>query len=195
MGTARLPADRLSDHDLLDALAVGDRDAAAAFVGRFGPQVFGVAVSVCRDRGLAEEVAQETFERAWRHAGSYDPRRGSVRTWLLVICRRRAIDHLRLRRPGPLDPMDLVDLLAESPGPTPLDTVTVRDEVGRMRGRLRDLPVEQCRALLLATLGGHTAAEVAELEGIPLGTAKTRLRSALRRLRDEIGTEERTGGR
>jgi RNA polymerase sigma factor (sigma-70 family) len=188
------PVDRLTDEALLDALGIGDRDAAEVFVARFQRQVYGVALAVCRDRGLAEEVAQDTFERAWRHAGSYDPRRGSVRTWLLVICRRRAIDHLRVRRPGPLDPATvagMADLLgpARDRGP---DTAAERDEVDRMRARLLGLPREQCRVLLLAGLGGHTAAEVAELEGIPLGTAKTRLRSALRRLRDELGTEERS---
>ena len=86
------------DDALLAGFAVGDSDAAAAFIRRHQRRVFGLALAVVGDPVLAEDVAQEAFARAWRHAGAYDPRRGSVPTWLLTITRNLAIDAARLRR-------------------------------------------------------------------------------------------------
>ena len=94
----------LSDEALLAGLASGEADAAAAFVRRFQARVYGVVITIVRDPGTAEDVAQETFVRAWRHAGTYDPRRGRVATWLLTIARNAAIDAIRVRRVEPLDP-------------------------------------------------------------------------------------------
>ena len=91
-------ADRAPDAALISALALNDEAAAVAFVRRFQGPVFGLAVSITRDRALAEDIAQEAFLRAWRAAGSYDVRRGSVLTWLLTITRNLAIDAIRARR-------------------------------------------------------------------------------------------------
>ncbi|UDY36315.1 RNA polymerase sigma factor [Dermatobacter hominis] len=187
----RSSVDLLDDAALLTAVGLGDETAAVAFVGRFQAQVFGLAVRMCGDGRLAEDIAQSTFERAWRHAGSYDPRLGSVRTWLLTICRRLAIDALRVRRPSQYDPQALQPLLPPSSEADPTDAAVADDELGRVRRGLTVLPEPQRRALLLATLGGHTAAEVAAIEGIPLGTAKTRLRNGLRRLRDVLRDDDR----
>src|SRR5947199_9763151 len=93
-----VPSDALSDESLLAGLGSGDRRAASAFVGRFERRVYGLALTVVGDRVLAEDVAQEALTRAWRHAEAYDPRRGSVATWLLTITRNLAIDAIRLRR-------------------------------------------------------------------------------------------------
>src|SRR5215218_1866480 len=82
----------LSDESLLAGLASGDPEAAAAFVQRFQAQVFGLALRMLGDREAAKEVAQETFIRAWRHAGAYDSTRGRVATWLLTIARNLAHD-------------------------------------------------------------------------------------------------------
>src|SRR5919202_6372062 len=95
--------DGLSDEALLAGLASGDTEAAAAFVRRFQSRVYGLAMTMLRDSGLAEEVAQETFVRAWRHASTYDARRGRVSTWLLTIARNVALDRARLTRAQPLD--------------------------------------------------------------------------------------------
>ena len=84
--------------------AAGDSDAATAFVRRHQARVFGLAVTMVGDPAVAEEIAQEAFTRAWRHAESYDTRRGKVSTWLLTITRNLAIDHLRAHRTEPLDP-------------------------------------------------------------------------------------------
>ncbi len=182
--------DRLDDAALLAAVGVGDETAAAVFVRRFSAQVHGLATSMCGDGRLAEDISQSTFERAWRHAGSYDPRLGSVRTWLLTICRRLAIDALRVRRASPYEPDALQPFLPASPEVEPGDAAVTDDEVGRVRRVLSQVPEAQRRALLLATLGGHTAAEIASIEHVPLGTAKTRLRSGLRRVRELLAAGE-----
>src|SRR3954469_18255156 len=82
----------LSDEALLAGLAAGQPEAAAAFIRRFQARVYGLVITIVRDEGVAEDVAQETFTRAWRHAASYDARRGRVATWLLSIARNLAID-------------------------------------------------------------------------------------------------------
>jgi RNA polymerase sigma-70 factor (ECF subfamily) len=179
-------ADRLDDAALLAAIALGDGDACTVFVRRYQRQVFGLAITMCRDRQLAEDVAQQTFERAWRHAGSFDPRRASVHTWVLTICRRLSIDVLRSRRPVALDPEDLVVLLPPTASGTVEDAAATSVEARAAGDALRRLPDEQRRAVVLASMAGHTASEIAELEQIPLGTAKTRIRLGLRRLRADL---------
>ena len=172
-----------SDEALLAGLAAGDRDASAEFVRRFQRRVYGLAWSIVRDRGTAEDVAQEAFVRAWRYGASYDARRGSVLTWLLTIARNVAVDRLRLVRPEPLDlelleaKLRLGDVADEQAG------VDERDALRRV---LATVPDEQRRALLLASYFGKTAAEIAAAESIPLGTAKTRIRTGMRRLRAEL---------
>src|SRR6266508_1603946 len=99
----------LSDESLLAGLGSGERDAAAVFVARFQRRVFGLTHSILRDRGAAEEAAQEAFVRAWRHASAYDPRRGTVAAWLLTIARNVSINMLPTRR---FDPVALEVLLA-----------------------------------------------------------------------------------
>lgn len=180
--------DRLSDDALLAAVALGDADATAVFVRRFQRRVYGLAITITGDRNLAEDVAQQAFERAWRHAGSYDARRAGVATWLLTITRNAAIDMIRVRRPVPFDTWTVGDLLA----PSPLDTATAAvesDDIARLRRALDRLPVEQRRAVVLATMGGRTSTEIGAIEGIPVPTAKTRLRIGLRRLRESVATE------
>src|SRR5918912_462152 len=106
---------KLSDESLLAGLGSGDPDAAAAFVERFQRRVFGLTRSILRDRGAAEEAAQETFVRAWRHASAYDPRRGTVAAWLLTIARNVSINVLPARRFDPIDPEVLLAMEARRP--------------------------------------------------------------------------------
>jgi RNA polymerase sigma factor (sigma-70 family) len=94
----------LSDEALLSGLAAGDADAATAFTRRFQARVYGLVLTIVRDEGTAEDVAQETFVRAWRHARTYDPRRGRVATWLLTIARNLAIDVIRVKSAEPARP-------------------------------------------------------------------------------------------
>ena len=168
-------------------MADGDRNAGSVFVRRHQRAVYGLAVTMCRDGRLAEDISQQTFERVWKHAGSYDARRGSVRVWMLTITRRLCIDVFRSTRPLPIDPSELLGLLPPAGGGVE-DRATDHVEVQRLRAALLALPEAQLRVLLHASLGGCTAAEIAELEHIPIGTAKTRLRTALLRLRAEFST-------
>ncbi|WP_199537080.1 RNA polymerase sigma factor [Spongiactinospora gelatinilytica] len=171
----------LSDESLLAGMAAGDTQAAASFVRRYQARVFGLARAVLGDAAVAEEVAQEAFVRAWRHAAVYDARRGKVSTWLLTITRNLAVDALRLRREDPVDPQRLLTELldGERREDAPQDEEFVRQA-------LHSLPREQARVIALTVFYGMTGKEVADWEGIPLGTAKTRLRRGMAKLRERM---------
>jgi RNA polymerase sigma-70 factor (ECF subfamily) len=178
----------LADDALVAGLAIEDPDAATAFVRRFQAKVYGMAFSVTHDPVLANDVAQEAFLRAWRAAATYDAMRGSVSVWLLTIARNAAIDAVRARRSVPADDQELDRLLHATLGrraafDTTGESATTTVEARRIMGMLSDLPPEQARAVVLTVLGGCTARELSRREGIPLGTAKTRIRTGLQRLR------------
>lgn len=176
--------DRAADAALVAGLGYDDPHAATAFVRRFQGNVFGLALSITRDPGMAEDVAQEVFVRAWRAAATYDPRRASVLTWLLTITRNAAIDAVRARRSDPTSPQLLEDLVQETmTGIDPAEAAVRRLESERALHHLAELHPSQARAVVLAVVGGCTAVEVSEHENIPLGTAKTRIRTGLMRLR------------
>jgi RNA polymerase sigma-70 factor (ECF subfamily) len=170
-------------------MAAGDPEAAAAFVRRFQRPVFGMALTVLGDRATAEDVAQEVFVRAWRSAATFDARRGSVLGWLLGITRNAAIDVLRLKRADPVDPQLLTDRLTAETRPADAATYPEREQV---RHALADLAPEQRRALVLATYFGRTAREIADLDDIPLGTVKSRIRGGMLRLRSTLETVDET---
>lgn len=178
-----------SDESLLAGMGSGDPDAAAAFVRRFQARVFGLAVAIVRETGTAEEVTQETFLRAWRHAGTYDPRRGAVASWLLTIARNTAVDAARFSRSRPVDPDAILAMAVADPAPNPEESAMIGHDVSTVRGALTGLPEDQRRALVMAAFGGMTVREIAEREQIPLGTAKTRIRSAMLKLRTALEGE------
>ena len=179
MGTV---SDELPDETLLAGLGAGDADLALAFVRRFQRIVFGVAISVIGNPAAAEDVAQQTFEQAWRHAQVYDSRRGSVRTWLTTIAHNLAVDVLRARTSAPVDPDDLPALLT-AVTETPERVAVANDRAAGLRRELGRLPTPQARAVAMAGIYGMTAQQVADTEGIPLGTAKTRIRDGMQKLR------------
>ena len=178
-----LPSTGLSDEALLEGMGLGERAAASAFVKRFQGRVYGLALSIVGDPLLAEDLAQEALTKAWRNAGAYDPRRGAVATWLLTITRNLAIDALRLHRARPSEPHPMVTFDIPSKDPGPAETAVVADTARGVRGAVALLPIDQRRALVLAAFYGRTAKEIADLEGIPLGTAKTRIRAGMIKLR------------
>ncbi|MEV6839124.1 sigma-70 family RNA polymerase sigma factor [Streptomyces sp. NPDC051133] len=190
MSGLRFPVGRLPDEALLSGLAAGDPELAVVFVRRFQHRVFGVAMAVTGDQQLAEDVAQQTFERAWRHAQIYDSRRGSVTTWLTTIAHNLAIDAVRARRTEPVAPEDL-DALLGVVTETPEQWALADEASATLRAAVSRLPREQARALMMAGVYGMTAQQVADAEKIPLGTAKTRIRAAMAKLRITLAAPRR----
>jgi RNA polymerase sigma-70 factor (ECF subfamily) len=180
----------ISDEALISGIAVGDEQASLAFVRRYQRRLFGLAVSIVRDSALAEDVAQEAFIRIIRHAAVFDPRRGSVASWALTITRNLAVDVLRVRRGTPTDPDDQVFLELMSSEPAPDEAAVTGSAVDRARAGLAHLPLEQRRAVVLAAMYGWTAQEIATEDGIPLGTAKGRIRVGMAKLRESVVIEE-----
>jgi RNA polymerase sigma-70 factor (ECF subfamily) len=174
-----------SDEALVAGLGAGDPDVALVFIRRFQSRVFGLALSIVRDRFAAEEVAQDTFVRAWRYAASFDARRGSAAAWLLAIARNAALDHVRARGRRPDQP-------GTEPVETPIDLVgdddiaSGHDDLAAVADALRSLPAEQRETLMAATYYGFTARELSEAWHVPIGTIKTRLRLAVHKLRDDL---------
>jgi RNA polymerase sigma-70 factor (ECF subfamily) len=190
-GVARIgvPVERLDDQALLAGYADGVAEVAVAFVRRFQGHVYGVALAIVGEPAQAEDIAQQAFERAWRNAARYDASKAAVKTWLTAITRNLAIDSLRLRRPVPVDPTDLIRLL----GPLeedPQDRAVETERAEGLRAAIRSLPPDQGRALVMAGMYRMTAEEISTAEGIPLGTAKTRIRTAMRKLRDDARVRE-----
>jgi RNA polymerase sigma-70 factor (ECF subfamily) len=179
----------MTDDALLAGLAAGGPEVGLAFVRRFQRHVFGVALAVVGDHNLAEDIAQQTFERAWRRGGSFDPRRGSVRTWLTTIAHNLAIDAVRARKPTPVDPTDLIRLLGND-SEEPERRSLRAEATAQLRAAIGALPLDQARAVVMAGVYGMTAQEVADADDIPLGTAKTRIRSAMIKLRVALEAEE-----
>ena len=173
----------LSDESLLAGMANGNQDAAATFVRRYQARVYGLALTIIGVPAVAEDVAQEAFVKAWRHASTYDARRGRVSTWLLTITRNAAVDAVRYRHEDPMDPSLLVAML--SPG-RPTDSDETTDDSLVLREALADLPLGQREPILLMTFSGMTAKEIAAREHVPLGTVKTRVRRGLRAMRERL---------
>jgi RNA polymerase sigma factor (sigma-70 family) len=180
-----------SDEALLAGFATGDPRTAAAFVRRFQGRVYGLAMTIVRQPAIAEEVSQETFTRVFRHAGNYDARKGRVSTWLLSIARNLAIDVTRMKRLDPVDPEIIAaELSIESQVPGADEMGLQPDERDQLRSAIGDLPDDQRRALVLAAYMGRTAREISDLDDVPLGTVKTRIRTAMLKLRTELEVYE-----
>jgi RNA polymerase sigma-70 factor (ECF subfamily) len=147
--------------------------------------VFGLAYDVLGDATLAEDVAQQTFEHAWRHASTYDPRRGTVHGWMLRIAHNAAVDVVRMRRPTPIDP-DELSLLVAAMTRTPEHVVLAGESLTQLRLALAGLPAEQARAVVMAAVHGMTAQQISDAEAIPLGTTKSRIRVGLTKLHETL---------
>jgi RNA polymerase sigma-70 factor (ECF subfamily) len=171
------PADEL----LLTRVKGNDQKAMTELFDRYGGMVYSVALRVLNDPGQAEDVMQEIFFQVWRNPHSFKEGRGSLGAWLAVMARNRAIDALRRRRPS--DSVDDVVLASRENLASDVERTALMNKV---RGVLKDLPSEQQRALELAFFEGMSHSEIATRTGEPLGTVKTRIRSALLSLRKAI---------
>ena len=174
---------RPSDGALIERVVARDESALAELYDRYSGMVSAVAMRVLRDAGAAEEVLQDIFYQLWRNAAQFDPRRGSLAGWLLVSARNRSISRLRRKNPG--EPAgEAEDLLVKIAFPFHLETdVTQQQLLSKVKGAMRSLPQAQREAVELAYFEGLTHSEIAERTGEPLGTVKTRLRSALESLK------------
>jgi RNA polymerase sigma-70 factor (ECF subfamily) len=171
----------LTDSELIAQVARGDQTAMAQVYDRYSSIVYSVALRVLGDTGKAEDVLQEVFLSLWRHPATYQAARGTLAAWLAVIARNRAIDQIRRRR----DTQDVEEIpLALHHN---LEDEAVRAQlIGRVRQSLATMPEEQRSALELAFFKGMTHSEIAASTQQPLGTVKTRIRSALQALRRSL---------
>ncbi len=171
---------------LVAQVAQGDEAAFRALYGRHAPAAYGLALRVTRDEHLAQDVLQEAFADLWAQAERFDPQQSSVRSWVTMLTHRRAVDRVRREQ------SDRNRVTAYAHGSTTADhdsvaeVVELRAEHRRVRQALQGLTHLQRGALELAFFGGLTHAQVAQELDIPLGTAKTRIRDALRSLRTSL---------
>ena len=177
----------VSDEELLAAVGRRDEAAVAALYDRYGRLAFSLAYRILGDQGAAEDVVQDAFLSVWRRAASFQPGRGSVRTWLLSIVHHRAIDRLRgtagrARRDTALEEVDRVAALDD---PWREVELTLQRDV--LKKGLATLPEEQRRTIELAYFGGYTQTEIAGAMGVPIGTVKGRMRIGLQKLRALLG--------
>lgn len=173
--------------ELMLRIATGNENAFEELYDRVAPQVFGLVRRILKDQAQSEEVAQEVFVEAWQQAARYDETRGKALTWLLTLAHRRAVDRVRASqaskdrdlREGIKDFQASYDDVEE--------TAILHDESLRVNQALERLSETQRDAIRLAYFGGFTHLEVAELLKIPVGTAKTRIRDGMNKLRDLMG--------
>ena len=179
MGAANAsPLSTQDDAALLSGVQRGDENAMASLFDRYSKVVYSVALRVLRDPASAEDVLQEIFMQIWRNPDSFISTRGSLGGWLSVVSRNRSID--ALRRKKPTDSVDEVTLAS----PYNLAVEAERNSMmEKARGVIHGLPLEQRKTLEMAFFDGLTHSEIAEMTGDPLGTVKTRIRSALTTLR------------
>ena len=180
-----------ADQRLMRSFAARDVDAADTLYRRFAGRIYGLGLVMLGSDAAAQDLVQDTFVKLWRSADRYDRSRGKLETWVLLMARSLAIDAIRRRvlEARTLDQVDRPVEADEAPGPD--DQVVILDLTARARRAMSSLPPEQRAALELAYLGGKTSAEISDLEGIPVGTAKTRIRAALLRLREVMAPEGR----
>src|SRR2546430_16314905 len=181
--------DKADDMRLIDRIAGGDADALGELYDRYGRLAFGVLYRMLPSPEAAEEVTQDAFHSIWRQARSFRPERGSVRTWLLAICRNAAIDRRRTRGKR-LEREVTIEAAAEVlPDARVDERVVDRLRAEHIRAVVGRLPREQAEVLALAFWGGYSQSEIAARTDTPLGTVKSRVRLAMNKLRESLEDE------
>jgi len=176
------------DSSLIEKMMAGDEQALAAIYDRYSGMLFGMLSRILQDRQAAEEVLQDLFMQLWRNAGQFDASRGSLPAWLMVIGRNRGISRLRGRRDREVMEEEEGDYANTFVSSQNIEDEAVRAELARhVSAALGQLPVEQRQAVELAYFEGMTQSEIATQTGIPLGTVKTRVRTAMQTLRQTLG--------
>ena len=177
--------DPTSDEQLVRAMAQGDAEALGQLYDRFAPSMIALARHLLASSGDAEDLVHDVFLEAWRHAAEFDRSRGTVRGWLTIRTRSRALDLLRSaavsRRVATKD-----DIWQNLPNADAADH-TLSPDANRVRRVLAELPIEQRTVLLLGYFRGLSSSEIAEHVNVPVGTVKSRVASALSKLRSALG--------
>jgi RNA polymerase sigma-70 factor (ECF subfamily) len=173
---------------LVQRIAVGDSGALSDFYDEASRYVHAIAMRILRDPEEAEEITLDVFQQVWRLAGSYNPDRCAVTSWLAMMARSRALDRWRAiqsrRRLLAPEPAEGVDRVSPEAGPEA--AVVATQQQTQLRSALSTLPDEQRKVIALAFLEGLSHSEVAARTGVPLGTVKTRIRLGMLRLREEL---------
>jgi RNA polymerase sigma-70 factor (ECF subfamily) len=182
------PLSRESEQELMRQLVAGNEEAIRTLYGRFGRSVYTLGMRLLGSNEGAEELTQDVFLAAWRKAGRFDSNRGRLSTWLMAIAHNMAVDRLRHERGAGQPPLVFMDELPEPPPQAEEDLLIEWD---RARRALAGLSLAERHLLSQAYFYGWTAREIAETDGIPLGTVKTRLRAALTKLRNAQAEEAR----
>ena len=177
-----------SFEDLMTRTAAGDRRAFAELYDRMAPRVLGLAARVIADRSIAEEVTQEVFLEAWQHATRFDPNKGAAVPWLLTLTRTRSIDRIRSEQSLRERTFAIGVRDYEDEVPDVADNLARTDEGSRAMAALHVLTERQREAVKLFC-SGRSHREIAEQLGVPLNTAKTRVRDGVERLRRELMPE------
>ncbi len=176
-----------ADARLMAALLRREPAAADALYARYASRIYGLGLVLLKNRADAEDLVQDTFLKVWRTGLAFDPRRGSLDVWILLIARSLAIDLLRRRT------LEMRKLSSEPRGsditdePGPEWHAERRDLIERVLEVMDRLPSRQRSAVALAYFGERSSAQVAELQGIPLGTVKSRIRAGIATLRRTLG--------
>jgi RNA polymerase sigma-70 factor (ECF subfamily) len=186
------PLTRESEQELMRQLVAGDERAIRAVYSRFGRSVYTLALRLLRSAEAAEELTQDVFLAAWRKGSRFDSTRGRLSTWLMAIAHNLAVDRLRHERGAGRPTLILVEEVPESAAVDEEGILLDRD---RARRALAGLSAAERHLLSQAYFYGWTAREISEAEGIPLGTVKTRLRTALIKLRTAGEAEAQAGVR
>lgn len=170
------------DSELIAAVARGDHPALLALYDRHGRIAYGLAYRILREAGAAEEAVQDAYVRVWRRASTFDASRGGVRSWLLTIVHHCAVDLVRRSTSAPPVVAGLDEMADQRSASDVWTEVSGRIESEWVRAAVKSLPEEQRRAIEMAFFDGLTHREIAQRDGLPLGTVKGRLRLGLRRL-------------
>ena len=180
---------READAHLMAALLRQESAAAEALYARYAPRIYGLGLVLLRDRADAEDLVQDTFLKVWRTGSAFDPRRGSLDGWILLIARSLAIDLLRRRtvERKRLSSLSSVTDVTVELGPE--WHTEQRDLIEHVLKSMHRLPPRQRSAVALAYLGERSSAQVAKSQGIPLGTVKNRIRAGIATLRRTLGEE------
>ena len=177
----------LADEELMQLVYKGAAHAFEVIYDRHSEAAFSLALRICGQRALAEDVTQEAFLSLWRSRARYDRGRGSVRNWVLGIVHNRAIDAIRRRSVRDRGVVHDEGIEAQLPAAERTDLeVARREEAREVRDALGQLPKEQSRVIELAYFGGLTHVEIASLLDTPVGTVKGRMRLGLAKMRSTL---------